>query len=208
LFDLREDVDEVRNLAASPAHQQVLQRLRKANQAHLKQIRDIGLLPENELHTRDHQQVPVERVLAAAELASSLKPDVMPQLEKALSDSDSAVRYWAAMGWLMREKPAPVKALKDAAPAVRIAAAESIGRYGKAEDLEPAMQALLSLANAVTNGAYVAMLALNALDALGEKVKPWRDTILALPEADGNAPARVRTEYLKNLLARLKVTLG
>jgi uncharacterized sulfatase len=208
LFDLRNDRDEVRNLASSPAHQDVLRRFRQVNQTHLKRIRDIGLLPENEIHTRDHKQIPVERVLAAAELASSLKPEAVPQLEMALQDSDSAVRYWAAMGWLMREKPAPLKALEDPAPAVRIAAAESIGRYGRPEDLAPAMKALLSLANAVEHGAYVAMLALNALDALGTKVKPWRDAIVALPDQDANAPERVRTEYLKRLLERLRVTLG
>ncbi|HRE04496.1 MAG TPA: hypothetical protein PKX00_02735, partial [Opitutaceae bacterium] len=46
LFDLVTDPDNVRNLAADPAHRSTLERLRAANRAHLLRIRDTGFLPE------------------------------------------------------------------------------------------------------------------------------------------------------------------
>jgi hypothetical protein len=62
------------------------------------------------------------------------------------------------------------------------------------------MEVLLPLANAEKSGAYLAMQALNAIDALGPNAKPWKVQIMALPAADTKAPQRVRTEYIKRLL--------
>ena len=97
------------NLAASPEHQAILERFRKAHQEHELAMRDVGLLPEAEIHARakgstpyemghDPKRYPVERVLAAAQLASSLEAGVTAQLAKALEDPDSGVRYWGVIG--------------------------------------------------------------------------------------------------------------
>jgi uncharacterized sulfatase len=152
----------------------------------------------------------MERILAAAELASSLKPGVGGQLAKAMRDPDSGVRYWGVMGVLMRGaeevKTAHAtlnRALEDASPSVCIAAAEALGKYGTDEDLKRALALLIKLAHPVENGSYVAIQALNAIEALGKKGAPLKERLKALPTDDPNAPARVRSEYTRRLFERL-----
>jgi len=220
LYDLQNDRDEVNNLAKSPEHREVLERMRKAEQDWVRRVRDVGLLPEAEIHSRskdstpyemghDERRYPMERVLATAELASSLKPNVSRELVKALDDTDSAVRYWAAMGLLMRgaegvrAAAAPLrKALGDAAPSVRIVAAEALGRFGGAEDLDQAVKTLIELAPPDKKGVYVAMAALNAIDRLGEKGKPAGQALKGMSATDPAAPKRT-AEYVPRLLKDL-----
>jgi uncharacterized sulfatase len=225
LYDLRNDPDEVNNLAKSPQHREVLERLRKAEQDWVRSVRDVGLLPEAEIHSRskdstpyemghDERRYPLQRVLATAELASSIDlsqgaQQAAPLLVKALDDTDSGVRYWAAMGLLMRGAQgvrgaaAPLrKALGDAAPSVRVVAAEALGRFGGAEDLDQAVKTLVELAPPDKNGVYVAMAALNAIDRLGEKGKPARQALKGMSAADPSAPKRT-AEYVPRLLKDL-----
>ena len=162
----------------------------------------------------DPKQYPVERVLAAADLASSMRPGVTAQLEKAMQDADSGVRYWGVMGILMRGadevqkvRPALEKSLEDPSPHVRIAAAEALGRYGSEEDLRTVVPLLIKLSNSPEVGSYVAIHALNAIDALGKKAALWKKEIAAVPAVDPKSPARVNTEYTTRLLERLKQTL-
>lgn len=219
LYDLQSDRDEVNNLADSPAHRSVLEELRKAHREHELKIRDIGLLPEAEIHARAGNGAPydaghtpavypIERVLAAAEAAASLKASDEPKLAAALQNPDSGVRYWAVMGLLMRKKAAPVKALQDSSPSVCIAAAESLGHYGKREDLTPAMNKLVALADPEKNGPYLSMQALAAIDSLGLKAKPWKDAIAAQPVAAPGVHQNIRTQYIKNLREQIAATLG
>ena len=99
------------------------------------------------------------------------------------------------------------KALEDSSPSVRVAAAEALGRYGTEEDLERALGLLIRHADSEANGSYVAMLALNAISALGKKASPRKEQIVSLPAVDPNSPARVNREYATNLINRLKETL-
>ncbi|MFM8470216.1 MAG: sulfatase [Limisphaerales bacterium] len=103
LYDLTTDPDEVKNLAGSPQHQNVLAKFRAAQQTLATNIRDVGLLPEGEIHARsagsapyttghDDAKFPFARVFAAADLASRLAPNALPQLRPSLTDTDSAVR--------------------------------------------------------------------------------------------------------------------
>jgi uncharacterized sulfatase len=210
LYDLASDRDEVNNLATSPAHKTVLEELRKAHRDHELEIRDVGLLPEAELHTRpgrspyemghDSKQYPMQKMLDAAELASSLKPGVTADLMKLIADEDSGARYWGTMGILIRGESelkathkAVVKALDDSSPSVRIVAAEILGKYGTNEELARSLDTLIGLANPMTNNPYLAAQALNAIDALGKKAAPLKEKIAALPkpkvsEADRVAP--------------------
>jgi arylsulfatase A-like enzyme len=209
LYDLTTDPDEVKNLAASPAHQETLERLRRAEQAWVLRVRDVGFLPEGEIHTRsqgstpyemghDDSKYPLKRIFHTAELASSLNADALPDLKTALKDSDSAVRYWAALGMLMRGKEAVAttmeelrRSLADTSPYVRIVAAEALERFGTDTDLKKALLVLLELAPVDKNGPYVSMYALNAVDSLGRKAASARAAIAALPRTDRSVPGRM-----------------
>lgn len=225
LYDLQSDRDEVNNLADSPAHQAILEKLRLAQQDHSRRIRDLGFIPEGERLTRagaqapydfghDDAKYPYERVFAAAELASSLEPAATPALKTLLADSDSAVRYWGALGLHMRGRPAVnsahrelAAALSDTSPYVRIAAAETLGQYGEPADLAKTLSVLTPLANWGKNDVFTTLAALHALEALGPKNTTARDAILALP-ATGPSPDPRYASYIPRILADLRTSLG
>ncbi len=226
LYDLQNDRDEVNNLAASPEHQAILAKLRAAQQAHSRRIRDLGFIPEGERLTRagpqapydfghDDTKYPYERVFAAAELASSLKPVATPALKKLLTDSDSAVRYWGVMGLRMRGQSVIrathrelATALSDLSPYVRIAAAEALGQFGEPADLATALPVLTSLADWGKHDVFTSLAALHALEALGlKKIAPAREAILALPAA-GPVPDARYASYIPRILADLRASLG
>lgn len=228
LYDLEGDPDEVRNLAGSPEHRGVLERLREANRAWILAARDLGFLPEGDIHersrgrtpyelARDGEAYPLERILRAAELASSAGSaclgessgpgapgDPLRALEASLADEDGAVRYWGAMGFLARGREAVErgaqalrKALADPSPYVRIVAAEALGRFSPAEDRVAATSALLELARPERVGIYVALFALDALDHLGPASPAVAERIRALPDEAADAPERVRGNLAK-----------
>ncbi len=210
LYDLEEDPHETRNLADSSDHAEVLERMRRITRENALAIRDLGFLPEPQIHQRaegstpweaghDGERYPMSRIMAAAELASSLDHGATRDLIEAFDDSDAAVRYWAAMGLMMlgdravRQGHARLRnALEDEEPSVRIAAAEALARYGGTGDVHLAMPVLVALADAVKQGPYVALMALNAIDRVGDRARPWADEISALPEADPSLDDRVQ----------------
>ena len=224
LYDLETDPDEVNNLAGSPEHQDILKRLRKAQQDLAVKIRDVGFLPEGEIHSRaagstpyemghDDAKYPMRKIMAMAELASSLEPNVTDQLVEGFGDDDSAVRYWAAMGILMRGADAVTttktvldKALADSSPYVRIVAAEALSRYGNRRNADRAVDVLIELADAERNHNFVSMAALNAIDLLGDRAANKIDAIRALPTAPTAATPRT-DGYIKRLIDKILADL-
>jgi len=208
LYDFQNDPDEVRNLANSTEHQTVLAELRQALREHLLATRDVGFLPEAEMHRRavgstlcelgrNEAKYPLDRVLAMAELASFLKRDGPSKLKDGLKDGDSGVRYWAALGLVMCGSNAVVlardelrAALKDASPSVRIAGASALGQHGDAEDLALALSVLKQLAPPDKNGVFVSLEALGAIEALGSKAKPLFEVLRTMSPQDRNAAER------------------
>ncbi len=221
LYDLQNDPDEVHNLATDPKYRSTLERLRAVQRNWCLRIRDLGFLPEDEIYTRSHgttpyqmghdpQKYPLERIMATAELAASLRENVTLQLVNALSDRDSAVRYWAALGLLMRGRAAvapnlaPLRELlADPAPAVMIVAAEAIGKYGSAEDLKRAAELLVKLADIERNQFFVAIQALNALDELDTKIGPQlAERVRKLPLKNPKVPGR-NSSYVPRLVEKI-----
>jgi arylsulfatase A-like enzyme len=232
LYDLQSDRDEVKNLAHSLEHGEILGKLRAALREHTLRIRDAGFLTEAEQHSRaaggtiydmaqDAKKYPLEKILSMAAHASSLKPEALPldeadaarydrlraagqateHLQAGLRDPDSAVRYWAAMGFLMRDKRAFDTArdklralLKDESPSVRIAAAHALAQHGSDADRNAALPVLRELAPPDKNGVYVSMLALNAIDTLGDKAASLRDSLEKMPVKDPKAAERAGTQ--------------
>ncbi|GHB79880.1 sulfatase-like hydrolase/transferase [Persicitalea jodogahamensis] len=155
LFDVDADPHNVHNLAGDPNYKSVLEKMRKATHDYAIEIKDVGFLPEammedisNIVPLYDYARsghYNVEKVLAAAELASEADPENLPQIMKMLVDNDAIVRYWAATGCTLLDHHAtPAKydlldLLNDKEVSVRIAAAEALTKLG---ETKKAVQAL------------------------------------------------------------------
>ncbi len=220
LYDLNNDRDEINNLAKSKEHEDIIKRLRRSHVKWVKDVRDIGFLPEAEVHSRSKKDSPYEmghdsnrydldNIFQAANIATRLGKKNTEKLQKLMDSNDSAVRYWGAMGYLIRGKSGLrkgrkflVNALKDESPSVRIIAAESLGRYGNKKESKLAADLLIKYADPEENGISISMLSLNAIDYLDEKASHHKETISKLPKLDPNADPRTRN-YAGNLIGKI-----
>jgi arylsulfatase A-like enzyme len=221
LYDLEKDPDEMQNLANVAAHQEIKTRLATAQHEHALKIRDIGFIPEGERLLRaknrslydlghDNANYPLARVLETAELASLLEPNALPALKKATQDADSAVRYWAVLGILMRGSNAVAsarddlqQATKDSCVEVQIAAAQALAHFGDNAEVERSLARLVDLADWSKHHVFTAMAAVNSLDALGEKAAPVAAQIKRLP-IEGKAPDARYSSYVPRLVEDLQ----
>jgi len=180
LYDTLTDPDEVKNLAASPAQEETLNRMRQQLRDWMAQTKDTELLPEAEMHIRSAGSTPYEmardprkyaqaRILATAELVGE-GPRILPALADLLSDEDSAVRYWAAVALeALGPEAAPAadvlkKVLDDPSPDVRFTAARVLCRLGSCDD------ALAVLSQGLLDPREVVVLhAARTVQMLGEK---------------------------------------
>jgi uncharacterized sulfatase len=219
LYDLQSDPDEVKNLAESPAHAAVLAKLRTAHEQWVMRVRDIGLLPEGEIHSRaagsspyevghDPAKYPLEKIWRTADLASRRRESDTPGMKQAMADGDSAVRYWGAMGLWMRGG-AGVEAgrseltagLKDASPFVRIVCAQALAEFGGPADAAAAGATLRELAP-WKQDVFVSIAALSALDAVKERVGFTAQEAAALP-VKGECPDARFNSYVPRLVENL-----
>ena len=231
LYDLRND--EAKDRPGWKEHWVILDRLSRAQQKHAERIRDIGVVPEGERLERSKGSSPYDfgksreysfgNIFHAASAAATCvrvtkesQPAYQTWLTKSLTDSESVVRYWAALGILMRGKPAldashdaVLAALKDPSSPVRIAAARALAEFGGEADAKAALELLFAHADWSKNDVFTAMAALDALTALGDKAAQIekRDVlsarIKALP-AKGPAPDARLKEYIPRLLEELR----
>ncbi|MCA8996087.1 MAG: sulfatase-like hydrolase/transferase [Planctomycetaceae bacterium] len=220
LYDLEADPDEVHNLVDSPEHQGILQELRTALLNWELKIRDVGFLPEQELHDRvpgltpyelghADPRCPLAEIIAMAERASSLKAVDTPDLVAGLRNSESAIRYWAAQGLLARKEQGVQQGLdglkeairQDASPSVRTIAAEAVAQYGPEDVREEALNWLIEAANGEKHGPYVAILAMNAIDHLDGKAVSLKDQVAKLPTKGNWVPSR-GGDYVPRLIEK------
>jgi len=181
LFDMARDPDQLKNLAADPALEAKLKKLDAELDAWMIRNRDLGLVPESMLFdmTGDGKKYetlyeygqssdyPVEKILAAAKLASSRRPDQVSFYLNYLGDEEPAVRYWGAYAlFLNRIASAQTqKALKtmiksDSFAANRIMAAQALAWCG---DADAAHSAIMKEIHPEEMNGYTYLLALNAL---------------------------------------------
>jgi len=208
LYDLRADPDETRNLADSAEHRAILERLRQAQQAVALRVRDKGFLTEAEVNARSAGKAPFDvlateaaypfsRIFAAAEAATLLRAEAVPQLRESCRDADSGVRYWGVMGALVRggagveAMSAELRtALTDPSASVRIVAAEALLRFGPPEAAAAGLAALKASADPTKVGAYASIAALNTINELGAKAAGLHDFVRTMPPSDPTAVAR------------------
>jgi uncharacterized sulfatase len=181
--------------------------MRSAQREWAGRIRDVGFLSEWEMHRRSEESTPYEMghdpgrydfeaIFASANLATSLNPRHLPSIVDMLEHRDSGVRYWAAIGLLahgdagMRiARDRLVAALEDNSAIVRITAAEALGRYGSAEDIEAALDVLQEYARDDQN-AYLRLAAWNAIDQLDKRAASALIAIKEIPTPQQNRPPR------------------
>lgn len=183
LYDTLADPYELTNLADSPDHQEILDRLRQQLFRWILDTRDTAFLPEMDMIERSgggspydmarrEGTYPIERIVQVADLIGRGAPH-LNALRKALGDSDSAVRYWGANGLAALGKgAAPAsrelrKALSDPSAHVRYAAAEALCNLGYEKEALPVLIDSLNDENAYKN-LYASIILL----VIGEKARP------------------------------------
>jgi len=183
LYDTQADPHEINNLIGSTAHRTVLQRLRERLSDWMLETGDTGLLSEAEMHIRaagstpyevaqDPKKFPSRRILAAAELVGA-GPQVLPVLKDYLLDSDSGVRYWAAVGLnALGAEAAPATealqhALNDPSPNVRFEAAGTLCKLGFCSEALPVLSKGLQ-----DPREPVVLYAARTLQGIGDKARP------------------------------------
>lgn len=191
LYDEHADADEVNNLAALPAYQEVLQRLRGALYQHMLEIRDNGFIPEGSplegyAASRDEKAYPLTRIIAAANLATKRDPTNLARFIQDMNDDNEVIRYWSVLGSLMLKekaegaKDALIKAAEDSSKQVRVVAAESLCRIGQSGRALPLLAKLLKDENPI-----IRLQAANSLDHLGQIAKPlWAEMRIASRDKD------------------------
>ncbi len=219
LYDVVADPHEVHNLADDPKYQARLTTLREECLRWQVEIRDIGLVPEAEIEIREKEidsrweilrqpggDAMVQRLVEAASRASE-GPTATTYLLDSLSDSDAAIRTWAAIGLgnfateisakgnVAIEQPLRV-ALRDDAPNVRISAARALCRLGKLDEGLPVlMQELRS------EHPWGRLEAAIVLDELDEAARPaLNDLQAALDNQPNKYIVRVVNKAVNDLL--------
>jgi uncharacterized sulfatase len=182
LYDVQDDPHEIHNLAGSPDHHAILERMRGVHRRWATETRDTGLLPEGEMHLRSHGRPPyemardesaflVERIIQAADLVGR-GVEVRLKLVTGLNDPDSAVRYWAATGLAAMAPQSQlagadlVRSLNDPAPDARLAAAEALCELGRQREALPVIVEALE-----HESGWVRLHAAIVLVAIGEKAR-------------------------------------
>lgn len=186
LYDVEADPHNINNLAADPGFKNILLKMRDANRKWILMNKDVGFIPEPMIldiaMTRSPYdyarsgEYPLEKVMRAAEIASSRDPADIPEIKKGLIDTNPVVRYWAATGCTVLSRSAAplkrtlLKLLDDPELSVRIAAAEALYLQSEKE------KALLVLTDALKSTNLMArVMALNVLENMGDDAMPALD---------------------------------
>lgn len=196
LYDLQNDAFEIKNLAGSREHREILQRMRTVLRQHMLDIRDNGFIPEGSPlegydMAHDSRAYPLERILEVADLAIQREGANLSRLSSWLADENECVRYWAALGCVMlREKAAGATAalsarLTDTSGSVRVPVAEALCHIGRADVALATLQDCLLK----DKSPWVRLQAADALQNLGPKARP---ALPAIKQASSDANDYVR----------------
>jgi hypothetical protein len=182
LYDPHKDPWNVNNLASDPAYSEILERMRKAEMDWRREIRDVGLIPEDEYgyyagekSMYDYMrsdECPFEELIQAADLATLGGPEALDTFIGYLKNDHSGIRYWGATGLLiLKEKAEPaIPSLKEAAydraGSVATLAAEAL--YGLGEKEEAIGAYINILSDTIVYDFIDRNFALNSIDIIHE----------------------------------------
>jgi len=214
LYDLAADPHELRNLAGSPAHRELLGELRAKLVEWMDRTGDLGEIPEPELNAlaaacgtpwavlqKPENRATVRRVRRAREAAERGRGAV-GELVTALRDRAPAVRYQAAYGLgnlgagAAAAEAALRGALKDTAASVRVAAARGVCKLGKPKEALPVLVKELRGAKNESVRHYAAL----ALEDIAEAARPALETL--------KAARQDKHEYVRRVAARTVAILA
>jgi len=181
LYDLRNDPQELNNIANSADYGDIKASLHKEMNNWMIETRDIGLLFEPEYMIRGASTTPyemaqnpalfdVENILQTAEKVGVA--DLGSLIEDLKSD-DSGVRFWASMGITEKgEEGRPAidglkSVLNDSSPSVSIQAAEALCRLGECDAALPYLEKWVK-----DDRPWLALQAARSLQLIGENAKP------------------------------------
>ena len=181
LYLISEDPWSVNNLADDPAYQEDLQRLREVNSEWIREIRDLGFIPEGILddvrgdrplyNAVREDNVPIEQIIKTAEMASRQPENNLEELASRLDHSDPSVRFWAAMGIAISGDQAAqyrselLESIDDPSGVVQVAVAEALLAAG---ETSPAIE-LIEETLANPDG-HVKLRAVNLIETLDESL--------------------------------------
>lgn len=208
-YDTVEDFDNVQNLIDDSQHQKRIAQMKRAMRQKQLELFDSGLLPESmvELRAKKHgltiyemvrkpDLYPLASYLDAADRALERNPRNRRNFVRAMSSSDSGLRYWAVVGLHLledkasRAKKALKKALADESDEIKMMAAWTLVKLG---DKEPGLQCLRNL---LYNGTTAQRKLLNVLDWMEEDTVPMvREYLQAHPKKAKNILAKIARDH-------------
>ena len=180
LYDITADAHNIQNLAADAKYKPVLERMRKANQQWMLEVKDVGLIPEAMMEDIAEKttlyeyarsgKYPLQEIIKTVEEVTNGN---LSKIKESLQAKNPVIRYWAATACtILGEKAAPAKdqlkkLTNDPETAVRIAAAEALYHLGEKEIV------LQTLTDALKKGNLMARVqALNVLETMESDATP------------------------------------
>ncbi|RTE54688.1 sulfatase [Arenibacter aquaticus] len=218
LYDTENDPWEINNLAEDPKYADILTEMRNANHNWLVNIKDTGFMPEDERSIRagdkaiyDYFQsgeVNIGSIIEAAEIASFGKVENKQKMVTFLNSSESAIRYWGAMGLLLlgeegaSEIAALQKAVGDPSVSVAVVAAEALYQLGEKEEAYKGFLRALK-----TDREFAQTQAMNAIYLIDDNSQTLQKEVLAVLRRMKN-PDRKSYNYraAMNLLNKWGIT--
>jgi len=185
LYDLQNDPHEIHNLAQSPGHKAVLERMRQVQLQWARDTRDLGLIPEPVILEQEEEHGNrydilhqgrstdyIDQLVRQANLALQ-GPSALGQLLSSVKDEDPVIRYWALVGIgntgtdALSAQGQVTDRLGDGSVCVRIAAARALCRMKKPARALPVLIAALEDENQ-----WARLQAAIVLDSIGEMARP------------------------------------
>ncbi len=176
LYDCQSDPMNLVNLATSPQHRKVLQRMRAEHRDWVLRSRDLGFLPETEQWRIASDEIPMDwartdryKLPAIVDSAMRVGTDDQERFVRGLADDNPAIRYWSAVGMSATSSldessvTALSQSLDDSSAIVRIESATALARHGHTD------QALTTLAESLRDDDTCVLLhAARAVELIGE----------------------------------------